>query len=58
MLQDYNKFDKIPPFKVNTDPSILLNNEYASWLRRDHKQETYAQKQFYTPTLDGNVGDV
>jgi hypothetical protein len=27
--EDYNKFDKIPPFKVNTNPIILLNNEDA-----------------------------
>jgi hypothetical protein len=33
MSEDYNKFHKILPFKVNTDPSILLNNEDAPWLR-------------------------
>jgi hypothetical protein len=27
MSEDYNKFDKIPPFRVNTDPTILLNKE-------------------------------
>jgi hypothetical protein len=58
MSQDYNKYDEIPPFKVNADPSILLNNEYAPWSRRDHNQGTYAKKKFYTPTLDGDVGDV
>jgi hypothetical protein len=29
MSEDYNKFHEIPPFKVNTDPHILLNNEDA-----------------------------
>jgi hypothetical protein len=27
MSVDYNKFHEILPFKVNTDPSILLNDE-------------------------------
>src|SRR5664279_4272637 len=42
MSEDYNKFDEIPPFTVKTDPSIVLNNEDAPWLRRNHKQGTYA----------------
>jgi hypothetical protein len=33
MSEDYNKFPEILPFKVNIDPSILLNNEDAPWLR-------------------------
>jgi hypothetical protein len=33
MSEDYNKFDEIPPFKVNIDPSIMLNVEDAPWLR-------------------------
>src|SRR3954463_6989874 len=33
MSTDYDKFDEIPPFTVNTDPSIPLNNEDAPWLR-------------------------
>ena len=33
MSEDYNKFDEIPPFTVNTDPSIPLNDEDAPWLR-------------------------
>jgi hypothetical protein len=32
MSEDYNKFHEILPLKVNTDPSILLNNEDAPWL--------------------------
>ena len=34
MSEDYNKFVEIPPFRVNIDPSILINNEDAHWLRR------------------------
>ncbi|KAE8766918.1 hypothetical protein D1007_61798 [Hordeum vulgare] len=49
MSEYYNKFDEIPPFKVNTDPSILLNDEYSSWLWRNHKQGTYAKTKSYTP---------
>ena len=32
MSEDYNKFHEIPPFKVKTDPSILLNDEDSPWL--------------------------
>jgi hypothetical protein len=39
MSEDYNKFHEIPPFKVNTDPSILLNNEGAPWLRPRKKPQ-------------------
>lgn len=38
MSEDYNKFHEIPPFKVETDPSILLNTEYSPWLWRILKQ--------------------
>ena len=34
MSEDYDKFDEIPPFTVNTDPSIMLNNEDTPWLRQ------------------------
>ncbi|KAK1627238.1 hypothetical protein QYE76_001553 [Lolium multiflorum] len=33
MSEDYNMFGEIPPFKVNTDPSIKLNDEDAPWIR-------------------------
>jgi hypothetical protein len=39
MSEDYNKFHKILPFKVNTDPSLLLNNEDAPWLRPRRKPQ-------------------
>ena len=40
MSEDYNKFHEIPPFTVETDPSILLNDEDYPWLwhRRIQKQ--------------------
>ncbi|XP_037444808.1 uncharacterized protein LOC119313103, partial [Triticum dicoccoides] len=31
MSEDYNMFGEIPPFKVNIDPSIKLNDEDAPW---------------------------
>jgi hypothetical protein len=46
MLEDYEKNDGIPPFIVNSDPRILLNNEDTPWLRHDHNQETYVKKKF------------
>jgi hypothetical protein len=39
MSEDYNKFHEIPPFKVETDPSILLNAEDSPWLRRRRIQK-------------------
>jgi hypothetical protein len=39
MSEDYNKFHKILPFRVNTDLSILLNNEDAPWLRPRRKPQ-------------------
>jgi hypothetical protein len=33
MSEDYNKFDEIPQFRMNIDPSIMLNGEDAPWLR-------------------------
>ena len=36
ILEDYEKDDRIPPFTVNKDPSIQLNDKDTPWLRRDH----------------------
>ena len=33
MSEDYNKFDEISPFRVKTDPTILLNGVDTPWLR-------------------------
>jgi len=37
MSEDYDKFHEIPPFAVKDDPSLLLINEDAPWLRRSKK---------------------
>ena len=34
MSEDYEKFDDIAPLTANIDPSIQLNDEYFTWLRR------------------------
>jgi hypothetical protein len=44
MSEDYNDFGEIPPFKVNTDPSIKLNDKDVPWLRHNRKQGTQAKK--------------
>jgi hypothetical protein len=40
MLQDYNQFGEIPPFRVNTDTSLKLNDEdvhgYATIVSKGH----------------------
>ena len=46
MSGDYEMDDRIPPFKVNKDPSISLNNEDTPWLRDDHNQVSYVKKKF------------
>ena len=46
MSGDYERDDRIPPFIVNKDPSILLNNEDTLWLRQDHNQGSYVKKKF------------
>jgi hypothetical protein len=48
LSEDYNNFIDIPPFAVNTDPSILLSNEDASYLRCGHNQETFVKRKSVT----------
>ena len=50
MSEDYEKNDGIPSFTVNSDPSILLNNEDTPWLWRDQNQRTYVKKFIAVPT--------
>jgi hypothetical protein len=40
MSEDYKKFDKISPFRVNTNPRILLNKEDTQWLRAEENPNT------------------
>jgi hypothetical protein len=46
MSKDYEKEDRIVPFIVNKDPSLLLNAEDTPWKRSDHNQGTYVKKKF------------
>jgi hypothetical protein len=39
MLEDYNKFDEILPFRLNTNPTIFLNKEDTPWLRGRRKPQ-------------------
>ncbi|XP_039776218.1 uncharacterized protein LOC120643811, partial [Panicum virgatum] len=41
--EEYNNFVVIPPFEVNADPCILLANDDAPYLRRDHNQGTFVK---------------
>ena len=49
--EDYNQFDDIPPFTVQCDTSILLANEEAPYMRRDHDEGTLVKRQFVTIPL-------
>ncbi|KAK1695661.1 hypothetical protein QYE76_012358 [Lolium multiflorum] len=44
MSEDYNMFAEIPPFKVNTDPSIKLNDEDAPWIRHNRSHFSFAAR--------------
>jgi hypothetical protein len=48
LSEDYNKFHEIPPFKVKTDPSIVLNDEDCPWIRRNQKKGTHTKKKVNT----------
>ena len=37
MSEDYDKFHEIPPFAVKDDPSLMLINGDAPWLRQKLK---------------------
>ena len=46
--EDFENDDRIPPFTVNKDPSIQLNDEDTPWLRCDHNQRINVKKKFTT----------
>ena len=48
LSEEYNNFVVIPPFEVNADPCILLANDDAPYLRRDHNQGTFVKRKFVT----------
>ena len=51
LLEDYNNFVDIPPFAVNADPCILLANEDAPYLCRDHNQGTFIKRKSVTTNI-------
>ena len=51
LSEDYNNFADISPFTVNADPCILLANEDAPYLRRDHNQGTFVKRKSVTVTV-------
>ena len=48
LSEDYNNFADIPPFTVNADPCILLINEDAPYLHRDHNQGIFVKRKSVT----------
>ena len=48
LSEEYNNFVVIPPFEVNADPSILLANDDAPYLHRDHNQGTFVKRKSFT----------
>ena len=51
LSEDYNNFVAILPFEVNADPCILLVNDDAPYLRRDHNQGTFVKRKSVTLIL-------
>jgi hypothetical protein len=54
LLEDCNKFVEIPPIAVNADPCILLANEDARYLHRNHNQGTYVMRKTITVPVDAD----
>ena len=44
LSEDYNNFVDISPFVINADPCIMLVNEDAPYLRRDHNLGTFVKR--------------
>jgi len=42
--EDYERDDRITPFNVTKDPSILINAKDTPWLHQDHDQGIYVKK--------------
>jgi len=42
--EDYERDDRITPFNVTKDLSILINVEDTPWLHQAHDQGTYVKK--------------
>jgi hypothetical protein len=52
LMEDYNKFVEIPSFAVNADSCIVLANEDAPYLHRNHNQRTYIKRKIITVPVD------
>ena len=48
LSEEYNNYVAIPPFEVNANPYILLANDDAPYLRRDHNQGTFVKRKSAT----------
>ena len=48
------RFDNLPPFSVDIDPSILLSKEDTPYLRRDHAQGTFVKKKIINVPVDND----
>ena len=48
LSEEYNSCVAIPPFEVNADSCILLANDDAPFLRRDHNQGTFVKRKSVT----------
>jgi hypothetical protein len=55
LSEDYKKFIEIPPFAVNAGPYILLANEEAPYLHRDHNQATYVKSKTIIVPVDADL---
>ena len=54
--EDYDQFDDdLPPFSVKVDPSLLLAQEDAPYLCRDHNQGTFVKRKVTHVPLDDEV---
>ena len=51
LSEEYNNFVAIPTFEVNADPCILLANDDATYLRRDHNQGIFVKRKSVTANL-------
>ena len=53
--EDYDQFDDLPPFSVKVDPSLLLAEEDAPYLRHDHNHRTFVKRKVINVPLDDDV---
>jgi hypothetical protein len=49
--EDYDQFDRQPPFVVMVDPSILVSNEDTPYSHNDHSEGTFVKKKYVRSTI-------